>query len=182
MTYSDIYEICRKIGPPPRLAPPAGYGTGHMCARGRPSGQNRDVSTAAALAVALPATGLIVAVVLATGRLVWNGLSDRIDEQGRGLSDRIDEQGRGLSDRIHEQGRGLSDRIEEQGRGLSDRIDEQGRGLSDRIDEQGRGLSDRIDEQGRRLDAIERQSREILRALGRIEGLLRLPTESTEVA
>ncbi|MCY3559929.1 MAG: hypothetical protein OXH20_01960 [bacterium] len=54
------------------------------------------MSTAAALAVTLPATGLIIAVVLATGRLMWRGLSDRIEEQGRGLTARIDEHGRRL--------------------------------------------------------------------------------------
>ena len=81
------------------------------------------MSTAGALAVALPATGLIIAVVLATGRLMWRGLSDRIDEQGR-----------------------------------------------------------RLDEHGRRLDSIESQMGQVLRALGRIEGRLGLPAESTEVA
>ena len=45
------------------------------------------MSTAAALAVALPATGLIVAVVLA----MWRGLSGRIDQQGSRL-DTIDAQ------------------------------------------------------------------------------------------
>ena len=74
------------------------------------------MTTAAALAIALPATGLIVAVVLA----MWRGLSGRMDEQGS-----------------------------------------------------------RIDEHGRRLDTIESQQGEILRALGRIEGHLRIPTEST---
>ena len=74
------------------------------------------MSTAAALAVALPATGLIVAVVLAT----WRGLSGRLDEQGS-----------------------------------------------------------RLDEHGRQLDTIESQQGKILRALGRIEGNLRMPAEST---
>ena len=46
------------------------------------------MSTAAALAVALPATGLIIAVVLA----MWRGLSGRIDEQGS----RLDEHGNRL--------------------------------------------------------------------------------------
>ena len=45
------------------------------------------MSTAAALAVALPAAGLIVAVVLA----MWRGLSGRIDQQGSRL-DTIDAQ------------------------------------------------------------------------------------------
>ena len=55
------------------------------------------MTTAAALAIALPATGLIVAVVLA----VWRGLSGRMDEQGS----RLDEQGRQLG----EQGRQLGE-------------------------------------------------------------------------
>ena len=46
------------------------------------------MSTAAALAVALPATGLIIAVVLA----MWRGLSGRIDQQGS----RLDEHGNRL--------------------------------------------------------------------------------------
>jgi hypothetical protein len=74
------------------------------------------VTTAAVLTVALSATGLIVAVVLA----MWRGLSGRMDEQGR-----------------------------------------------------------RIDEHGSRLDTIDRQQGEILRALGRIEGHVQMPTEST---
>ena len=77
------------------------------------------MTTAAALAVALPATGLIVAVVLA----MWRGLSGRMDEQGS-----------------------------------------------------------RIDEHGRRLDKIESQQGEILRALGRIEGHLRIPAEPAGAA
>lgn len=81
------------------------------------------MTTAAALAVALPATGLIVAVVLA----MWRGLGGRMDEQGS------------------------------------------------RLDEHGR----RLDEHGRRLDTIAAQQGEILRALGRIEGHLRIPAEST---
>ena len=62
------------------------------------------MSTAGALAVALPATGLIIAVVLATGRLMWRGLSDRIDEQGRGLTARIDEHGNRLGAIEQQQG------------------------------------------------------------------------------
>ena len=77
------------------------------------------MTTAAALAVALPATGLIVAVVLA----MWRGLSGRMDEQGS-----------------------------------------------------------RLDEHGRRLETIESQQGEILRSLGRIEGHLRMPTESAGAA
>ncbi|MCY3924614.1 MAG: hypothetical protein OXG52_03745 [bacterium] len=41
------------------------------------------MTTAAALAVALPATGLIVAVVLA----FWRRTNARIDEQGRRMDD-----------------------------------------------------------------------------------------------
>ena len=77
------------------------------------------MTTAAALAVALPAAGLITAVVLA----MWRGLSGRMDEQGS-----------------------------------------------------------RLDEHGRRLETIESQQGEILRSLGRIEGHLRLPTESAGAA
>ena len=77
------------------------------------------MTTAAALAVALPAAGLITAVVLA----MWRGLSGRMDEQGS-----------------------------------------------------------RLDEHGRRLETIESQQGEILRSLGRIEGHLRMPTESAGAA
>ena len=48
------------------------------------------MTTAATLAVALPATGLVVAVVLA----FWRSLNGRIDEQGRrmdALGHRMDE-------------------------------------------------------------------------------------------
>ncbi|MCY3951796.1 MAG: hypothetical protein OXG69_04520, partial [bacterium] len=48
------------------------------------------MSTASAVAVALPATGLVVAVVLASWRLTWRGLSDRMDEQGRRLNEHGD--------------------------------------------------------------------------------------------
>lgn len=77
------------------------------------------MSTVAALAVAVPATGLIIAVVLA----MWRGLSGRMDEQGS-----------------------------------------------------------RLDEHGRRLDSIDAQQGEILRALGRLEGRLRMPGESAGAA
>ena len=53
------------------------------------------MTTAALLAVALPATGLVIAVVIAT----WRATNGRMDEQGR----RLDEQGR----RLDEQGRRL---------------------------------------------------------------------------
>ena len=76
------------------------------------------MSTAAALAVALLATGLIVAVVLA----MWRGLSGQMEEQGS-----------------------------------------------------------RLDEHGRRLDSIDAQQGEILRALGRVEGRLQMPGESAGV-
>ena len=72
------------------------------------------MSTAAALAVAIPSVGLVVAVVVA----MWRVLSGRMAEQGS-----------------------------------------------------------RLDEHGRRLDSISDQHGEILRALGRIEGHLRIPTE-----
>ena len=81
------------------------------------------MTTGAALTIALPATGLIVAVVLA----MWRGLSGRMDEQGS------------------------------------------------RIDEHGRRL-DAIDG---RIDKVAQQQGEILRALGRIEGHLRIPAEAT---
>ena len=77
------------------------------------------MSTAAALAVALPAAGLIIAVVLA----MWRGLSRRMEEQGS-----------------------------------------------------------RLDEHGRRLDTIDAQQGEILRALGRVEGRLEMPRESAGAA
>lgn len=54
------------------------------------------MTTAAALAVALPATGLVVAVVLA----MWRGLSSRMDEQGS----RLDEHGRRLGSIDEQQG------------------------------------------------------------------------------
>ena len=59
--------------------------------------QTGAVTTAAALAVALPATGLVVAVVLA----FWRSLNGRIDEQGR----RMDEFGRQLGDILRALGR-----------------------------------------------------------------------------
>ena len=55
--------------------------------RPRRAWQTGTVTTAAALAVALPATGLIVAVVLA----MWRGLTGRLDEHDRRL-DSIDRQ------------------------------------------------------------------------------------------
>ncbi len=45
--------------------------------------QTGTVTTAAALAVALPATGLVVAVVLA----FWRSLNGRMDEQGRRMDE-----------------------------------------------------------------------------------------------
>ena len=103
---------------PPAAASGAPRHWGLLRRRTRPhrAWQSGTATTAAALAVTLPATGLIVAVVLA----MWRGLSGRMDEQGS-----------------------------------------------------------RIDEHGRHRDTIESQQGEILRALGRIEGPLRIPTEST---
>ena len=45
-----------------------------------------------------------------------------------------------------------------------------------------RGFTGRLDEHGRRLDTIDRQQGEILRALGRVEGRLQMPTESAGAA
>ena len=56
--------------------------------RQRRTWQTDAVTTAALLAVALPATGLVIAVVIAT----WRATNGRMDEQGR----RLDEQGRRL--------------------------------------------------------------------------------------
>ena len=84
------------------------------------------MTTAAALAVALPSVGLVIAVVLA----MWRGLSGRMDAQGS------------------------------------------------RLDEHSR----RLDEHSCRLDSIGDQQGEILRALGRIESHLRMPTESAGAA
>ena len=55
----------------------------------RSVGQTEAVSIASAVAVALPATGPVVAVVLASWRLTWRGLSNRMDGQER----RLDEHG-----------------------------------------------------------------------------------------
>lgn len=59
--------------------------------------QTGTVTTAAALAVALPATGLVVAVVLA----IWRSVNGRIDEQGR----RMDEFSRQLGEILRALGR-----------------------------------------------------------------------------
>ncbi len=53
------------------------------------------MTTAAALAVALPATGLVIAVVIA----MWRATNGRMDEQGRRLNEhgnRLDDLGRRL--------------------------------------------------------------------------------------
>ena len=52
------------------------------------------------------------------------------------------------------------------------------RGLSGRMNEQG----SRLDEHGRRLDSIDTQRGEILSALRRLEGRLRMPAESAGAA
>ena len=64
------------------------YALPHRRVRQRRTWQTGAVTTAALLAVALPATGLVIAVVVAT----WRATNGRMDEQGR----RLDEQGRRL--------------------------------------------------------------------------------------
>ena len=91
------------------------------------------MSTAAALAVALPSAGLVVAFMAA----MWHSLNSRLDEHGRRL---------------------------------------------DGFDQRFGTVGGRIDTLDGRIDEVAQQQGEILRALGRIEGHLRIPAEPAGAA
>ena len=87
-SYTTIDDISHRTNPDVAAGTLGDYALLRRSVRQRRTWQTGAVTTAASLAVALPATGLVIAVVIAT----WRATNGRMDEQGR----RMDEQGRRL--------------------------------------------------------------------------------------